>query len=416
MKKNKKLLLQSQLLQLCLFIIIGVILIVSSLVTSGVLQTAIISVGIIVLIGLFLGSSIKLTKKMSNIVEQVQHLEDGDFTKITDIKGNNEFEQITDSLNKSATKMKVLFTELKNGIVSVDDNSDELSATMTELIYIMEEVKQTTIEMAQGAGELSAATQEISSSTEEIESSISELAINAQEGKELAEGIKERATDVKTKSTKASNSAIQIYSEKEDKITQAIEQAKVVEQIKGLANDIGGIAEQTNLLALNASIEAARAGEHGKGFSVVAEEVRKLAEQSANSVTNIHQFTNQVQEAVNNLTTNAYDLLSFLDGQVKQDYLKMIEIGNQYEKDAEFIKKMSDDNALSTKAMADSISEVNMSLQNVTATSQQSLSGTDEIKENLSEVYLAIKETAEMVEDQHKLTSNIKQKISNLQL
>ncbi|HWJ79462.1 MAG TPA: methyl-accepting chemotaxis protein [Niallia sp.] len=415
MKKNKKLL-QSQLLQLCLFIIIGVILIVSSLVTSGVLQTAIISVGIIVLIGLFLGSSIKLTKKMSNIVEQVQHLEDGDFTKITDIKGNNEFEQITDSLNKSATKMKVLFTELKNGIVSVDDNSDELSATMTELIYIMEEVKQTTIEMAQGAGELSAATQEISSSTEEIESSISELAINAQEGKELAEGIKERATDVKTKSTKASNSAIQIYSEKEDKITQAIEQAKVVEQIKGLANDIGGIAEQTNLLALNASIEAARAGEHGKGFSVVAEEVRKLAEQSANSVTNIHQFTNQVQEAVNNLTTNAYDLLSFLDGQVKQDYLKMIEIGNQYEKDAEFIKKMSDDNALSTKAMADSISEVNMSLQNVTATSQQSLSGTDEIKENLSEVYLAIKETAEMVEDQHKLTSNIKQKISNLQL
>jgi len=416
MKKNKKLLLQSQLLQLCLFIIIGVILIVSSLVTSGVLQTVIISVGIIVLIGLFLGSSIKLTKKMSNIVEQVQHLEDGDFTKITDIKGNNEFEQITDSLNKSATKMKVLFTELKNGIVSVDDNSDELSATMTELIYIMEEVKQTTIEMAQGAGELSAATQEISSSTEEIESSISELAINAQEGKELAEGIKERATDVKTKSTKASNSAIQIYSEKEDKITQAIEQAKVVEQIKGLANDIGGIAEQTNLLALNASIEAARAGEHGKGFSVVAEEVRKLAEQSANSVTNIHQFTNQVQEAVNNLTTNAYDLLSFLDGQVKQDYLKMIEIGNQYEKDAEFIKKMSDDNALSTKAMADSISEVNMSLQNVTATSQQSLSGTDEIKENLSEVYLAIKETAEMVEDQHKLTSNIKQKISNLQL
>jgi len=415
MKKNKKLL-QSQLLQLCLFIIIGVILIVSSLVTSGVLQTVIISVGIIVLIGLFLGSSIKLTKKMSNIVEQVQHLEDGDFTKITDIKGNNEFEQITDSLNKSATKMKVLFTELKNGIVSVDDNSDELSATMTELIYIMEEVKQTTIEMAQGAGELSAATQEISSSTEEIESSISELAINAQEGKELAEGIKERATDVKTKSTKASNSAIQIYSEKEDKITQAIEQAKVVEQIKGLANDIGGIAEQTNLLALNASIEAARAGEHGKGFSVVAEEVRKLAEQSANSVTNIHQFTNQVQEAVNNLTTNAYDLLSFLDGQVKQDYLKMIEIGNQYEKDAEFIKKMSDDNALSTKAMADSISEVNMSLQNVTATSQQSLSGTDEIKENLSEVYLAIKETAEMVEDQHKLTSNIKQKISNLQL
>jgi len=416
MKKNKKLLLQSQLLQLCLFIIIGVILIVSSLVTSGVLQTVIISVGIIVLIGLFLGSSIKLTKKMNKIVEQVQHLEDGDFTKITDIKGNNEFEQITDSLNKSATKMKVLFTELKNGIVSVDDNSDELSATMTELIYIMEEVKQTTIEMAQGAGELSAATQEISSSTEEIESSISELAINAQEGKELAEGIKERATDVKTKSTKASNSAIQIYSEKEDKITQAIEQAKVVEQIKGLANDIGGIAEQTNLLALNASIEAARAGEHGKGFSVVAEEVRKLAEQSANSVTNIHQFTNQVQEAVNNLTTNAYDLLSFLDGQVKQDYLKMIEIGNQYEKDAEFIKKMSDDNALSTKAMADSISEVNMSLQNVTATSQQSLSGTDEIKENLSEVYLAIKETAEMVEDQHKLTSNIKQKISNLQL
>ena len=96
------------------------------------------------------------------------------------------------------------------------------------------------------------------------------------------------------------------------RLEQALEEAKVVEQIGVLADSILAITGQTNLLALNASIEAARAGEAGKGFAVVAEEIRVLAEQSKDAVANIQAVTENVDNAVANLANDSNHLLDFV--------------------------------------------------------------------------------------------------------
>lgn len=317
---------------------------------------------------------------------------------------------------EKSDRLDALVEQLKQGITDVNENSDELSATMTELIYIMEDVKSATTEVSYGATELSATTQQLSASVDNIDSSTNKLARKASEGGQLAEEIKARASQVKVDTTRSAQSSSDIYAEKHKNIVKAIEEAKVVEEIDVLANAIGTIASQTNLLALNASIEAARAGEAGRGFAVVAGEVRKLAEQAATSVDNIRNVTGKVQHAFTNLTKNAQELLEYVDAKVKPDYEKLVQVAAQYEKDADFVSQMSAEISTSSSEIAGAIQEVNAAIQSASATSQQSAAQAEEILENVSEVSLAIQEASETVNAQHELADKVHQLSNHLNI
>jgi methyl-accepting chemotaxis protein len=396
--------------------IIGVALVASTFSKNHYLQLWVVTAGAIAFFGLSVWTSFHLTRKLYKMKEYVQYLESENLTEMVEFKGKDEFNVISDSLKKVTNNLRHLLDEIKNGISQMGTDSEELSATMTELHYIMEDIKETTNEVAHGSMELSATTQQIGASVEQIEYSTKKLAEKANEGESIAQKIKERASKVSEEAKMSTISSNEIYTEKAENIMKSIQEAKVVEEIKILANTIGNIAKQTNLLALNASIEAARSGDAGRGFAVVADEIRKLAEQSSESVENIHQVTSQVQHAFSNLTTNSKSLLDYVDTKVKPDYEKLIQIGKQYEEDAEFISQMSNKIAQASNEMANTIEEVNRAIQNLSAISQQSASGTEEILHNLSEVSLAIKETEEIVNAQHKLIMKINERTQQLNL
>lgn len=197
--------------------------------------------------------------------------------------------------------------------------------------------------------------------------------------------------DVKENGSSSKQVADKLYEEKQNSILNAIEQGKVVSEIGMIAQSIASIAEQTNLLALNANIEAARAGEHGKGFAVVSNEVRILAEQSAGYVKNIQNVVSNVQAAFDNLSGNSKDILYFINNNVKKDYDLLIEIGKKYENDAVYISDLSQN-------IASMSQELNASTEEVSAVAQNISENMKVTKNNSKEIQIGIEETNKAME------------------
>lgn len=242
---------------------------------------------------------------------------------------------------------------------------------------------------------VSTSIEEINASSEEMAASLSQLASEAANGSDTAQNIGNRAQIVQKESQEASDLLDQLSYELKEKLKQSIEQAREVEQISTLADTISAIAGQTNLLALNAAIEAARAGEQGKGFAVVAEEVRKLAEDSSDTVSSIKILTVNVEQSIKKLIAHAGELLEFMNTKVSKDYATMVKIGSRYSRDANLFFSLSDSVNNMSKQVMESVDEVTKSIESVAATMNESTLGAQEISREAEQTSCSLEEVAQ---------------------
>ncbi len=157
-----------------------------------------------------------------------------------------------------------------------------------------------------------------------------------------------------------------LYRETKEDLEKAITDSQRVREINTLTDEILAISAQTNLLALNASIEAARAGAAGKGFSVVADEIRQLADNSKQAVDKIRQVTEGVVHNVAFLSESSGKLLEFMNGKVMKDYRGMTELAEVYQKDAIFYNDISEDLGAASEEMSASMAGINESIAAIT--------------------------------------------------
>lgn len=354
------------------------------------LMNLMIIIAIAVLITIFsviivVRNIVKPMRQMNSKLEDMAK-NGGDLTQQIEINSNDEIGKMANSINDFFNMIRHIVTSVKSSAEQVNLLSIKMQHSVSSLNEGIEEISATTQEMSAGMQETNASTEEILSISHEVDAISQDITRKAEEASNNANGINSRANKIKEMAEESSEKAIRLYESTNVKLRNAMEDAKTVDEVQILAESILSISDQTNLLALNAAIEAARAGESGRGFAIVADEIRKLAEVSRNSANKIQSVTKQIIQSVANLSESSEEILSFMDSQVIKDYKSLVNISNQYSEDSVYVYEMSTDLNASAQEMSAMIQNIVNSITEISKATEESTSGSMNIAEKASAI------------------------------
>lgn len=330
--------------------------------------------------------------RLSEMVENFKN-DEGDLTARIDNNSKDEVGQMINGINQ-------FLDTLQNAIVSIKLGSNRINITSENMSSQIMESKASTTEISSSLNDLSASMEEISSTiqsfdagAQEVLSSANMIARDASSNTDHVENIVERADTIRIQTNESKQQTELVVKEIKQTMDTAIENSRSVEKIHELTTDILGISAQTNLLALNASIEAARAGEAGQGFAVVAEEVRELAENTRESATYIQNISEMVTNSVEDLVSNANEIMVYIMEKVLKDYDDFVDVANTYKQDvdmisetlARFSTKSEDLDRIST-TMAAGIQEITAAIEESTYAMVESNENTANLLESMTAI------------------------------
>lgn len=380
---------------------------------SAIATSKAISIGVLIIsiiISVFLVIYVRKTIKtpLRKVVNSVKIVSSGDLTEEDiEVKSKDEIGQLSSAFNSMKNNLKTL-------IYSVQQNTEHLSAAAEELSASTEEVTATTedvtkrvnattetvksssqaaYESARSMEETAAGVQRIAESTQELHNSSMDASETATKGKEIIRQANDQMNRI-NQSTESVNVLVQKLS-------------KQTEEIERISKVITEITEQTNLLALNAAIEAARAGEHGKGFAVVADEVRKLAEESKESASQIFALTSEIKLDTENVEKAVSESLSSV-----QDGVQIIGVaGDSFSNIVQAVENMT----VQIQEISATSEQISASAEEVSASVNEISRGSSESANDVEQIALAIEEQAATMEQINVVAVELSDKAQSLQ-
>ncbi len=324
-------------------------------------------IGVILTISIIKGV-VPPIKKISGIAGQIA---DGDLRVVIDHNGKDEIGMLSNSM--------------RSMVDSFNSMIGKTSSATRRVVEMMDIVKETSAQTEDGARKQSEQAAFIATSAEEMSNTINAIAKNAS----LASQTSAEAMDTAAKGKEVADGAVEtvnrVYNSTVELATMVDKLGSRTAEIGGIVTVIKEIADQTNLLALNAAIEAARAGEQGRGFAVVADEVRKLAERTVKATVEITDKINAVQ-AESDLTTKS-----------------MSQASNEVTTATEFIKQVG----TTLDTIVGSVRNVRDQITQIAAAVEEQSAASEEVANN-------IETTLKIAKDMHSVSKNMMDGVEGL--
>lgn len=385
--------------------------------TNIIKNMTLIAIFVISILALFVAMIVSrnITKHLYTLISTFKKAASGDLSVSVEIDSNDEFQEMGHSFNDMIQNINNLMKNVKVSSETILETSEsikysanETSRAIDEVSITIDQVAQGTTSQAQDIGDGVSSVNILASEIENIEKLASEMNKISKETNSLSQDGLKYVNILTEKTAQANSSASHVGEVIEDMDSTTAEIGIITETING-------ISAQTNLLALNAAIEAARAGEAGKGFSVVADEIRKLAEQSTNATNQIQDLIEKIKEKSSLAVTSMTSAKDVMNEQA-ESVTQTKDIFNQILNSIDSLMKEINSIQKSIEETNDNKDSIVTKMLNISAVAEENSAATEEVSASTEEVNAVMAEFNNTANELKNLAEELNNRVDEFKL
>ncbi len=386
---------------------------------AGEVRSQIIYVGfaavILAIIGLYLFFNFQIIKPLHALSSDIEKVSKGDLQKEITVNREDVIGQLSKSFNFMTAELQNIISKIKSSSQKVNQSAENMHEASSQVGEVSQQVSSSIEQVAAGADDQAVNVDKVNDKMQNLNKSMQDLTDSNQVVENLADGMQEVSVSGQQEMEKV-HKQMELIRNSIEEVAQQIEKLENIStEIDDILDIINNIAQQTNLLALNAAIEAARAGEAGRGFSVVADEIRELAEESGNSAEKIGELILDIQQE----TDSAGNKMEKSLKQVKSGEDVVSSAGDTFDEINNSVNKVNQGIAKANKMVENvknSSSEIVTSIENIASISEETSASAEEVAAASEEQTASVEEIVSSSETLKEMAAELEKLVKRFNL